>query len=88
MSVHTYITDELCPNCGSNILESLVNHVYAEGGRDFETECPNCKTMLEIEVQPVPAFTIAKVAVKQNMHLTDGGLPVSDGLSTPATIGG
>jgi len=50
MSVHTYITDELCPNCGSNILESLVNHVYAEGGRDFETECPNCKTMLEIEV--------------------------------------
>jgi hypothetical protein len=26
--------------------------------------------------------------IEQKMHPTDGGLPASDGLSTPATIGG
>jgi hypothetical protein len=79
MSVRTYTTDEICPNCNSNIWEALVNHVFSEGGRDFETECPNCNTMLEIEVQPVPAFTIAKVAVEQSVQ--------SDGLQVSAPGG-
>lgn len=61
MSVRTYATDETCPVCGVNILEELRQHVYEEGGRDFEYECPSCEHMMYIEVEPVPAFSISTI---------------------------
>lgn len=73
MPIRTYKSDEVCPNCGCNIYDNLANHVYSEGGRDFEIKCPNCETMLEIEVEPVPAFAIKKVAVEYGVQ-ADGAI--------------
>ena len=78
MSVHQYSTDEKCPNCGVNILENLTNHVYSEGGRDFEYECPSCGHGLDIIVQPVPAFSISKLGATQQ-HMQSDICPVCGG---------
>lgn len=74
MTVRTYVTDELCPFCGCNILEGLCKHVYEEGGRDFEYECPSCEHIVEIEVEPVPAFSISKPEAPQHRLAADGGI--------------
>lgn len=71
MSVHQYSTDEKCPNCGVNILQELSNHVYSEGGKDFEYECPSCGHGLEITVEPVPAFSISEVKSTLTMREAD-----------------
>jgi predicted RNA-binding Zn-ribbon protein involved in translation (DUF1610 family) len=74
MSIEIYRTDEKCPNCGVNILRELTNHVYSEGGKDFEYECPSCGCGLEIMIVPVPAFTISKV----KSALTQRGADLSE----------
>jgi len=70
--------DNLCPNCRTNIRQELLNHVYSEGGRDFETECPCCETMLEIGVEAVPSFTIAKIAVEHSVEPTAPRIKAGD----------
>ena len=60
MPVRTFSTDEKCPNCKVNIYDSLHSHVFENGGRDFEFECPSCGRVLEITVEPVPAFKITE----------------------------
>ena len=65
MTVKTYVTDTLCPCCEKDILQSLLNRVYSEGGRDFEWEC-DCGNLLSVEVNPVPAFSIMKSEAPQH----------------------
>jgi hypothetical protein len=76
MSVRNYVTDEKCPNCDLVILNQLCNHVYSEGGKDFEYECPGCGGMLSIEVEPVPAFAISRLERPNTVLQSDlGGTP-------------
>jgi hypothetical protein len=62
MSVRQYATDEKCPGCGLTILNQLCNHVFSEGGRDFDYECPGCGCLLSVTVEPVPSFSISLAA--------------------------
>jgi phage FluMu protein Com len=71
MSVRTYVTDDKCPHCDRNILEEITAHVYQEGGKDFQFQCPRCENMLDIEINPVPSFSIAKVEAAQQMREPD-----------------
>jgi|GEM_PF-5494339 len=82
MKVYTYMTDDSCPNCGSNIRNALLDHVYSEGRRDFKTKCPNCSTMLEISVEAVPSFLITKAVAEHNLRPTSETLPDLRALDT------
>jgi len=75
MTTKTYSTDTLCPNCGFDVYHSLAEHVYSEGGGDFEAQCPQCESILEVTFEPVPAFGVkllpdeaAPFAIEEEQH--------------------
>lgn len=70
MTVKNYVTDIACPKCGADILEQLRNH-YSESGGDFTTQCSNCETLLDIFVEPVPAFSIELHAARTHRPAYD-----------------
>ena len=43
----------------------LLDHVYSEGGNDFEHTCPECGTVFDVEVEAIPSFTLTKRAAQQ-----------------------
>ena len=56
----TYITDFECSACGFDLSERLNDHVFTNGGNDFEHTCPVCGTVFEVEVHPIPTFTLTR----------------------------
>lgn len=54
----TYTTDTNCPQCTTDIYPELLNHVFQEGGGDFEIECPGCHNILNVTVEAIPSFSL------------------------------
>jgi hypothetical protein len=58
---------EECPRCGHDLGVAISRYFWSQlPGNDFEFVCPNCDSVLQVEVEPQPIFWVEiKVSAKE-----------------------
>ena len=57
---------EECPTCGHDLGPALSRYFWGQlPGNEFQFTCPNCKTVLSVDVEPEPRFYVTKSTVSE-----------------------
>lgn len=72
-SVAYVYSDSECPHCSQVVNYDRVYQKFFElaSPSGFEYPCPHCEKLIEVSVEPVPAFTFNKAV--EHVNAADGG---------------